>query len=92
MIKTKAKVKKVIQFSDLTPPKVKEILNKYGKSDGIKTKEKKLYFKRFKNKQYCILIFLKNVKKVKPFHLNKTGFGTMSAWITAPAIPKVKKN
>ena len=30
---------KIIQFEDLTPKKVKEILEKYGKPDGIEKKD-----------------------------------------------------
>lgn len=41
-----------------------------------------------KNKKYCLLIFLKNPEKVEPFEINKTGFGMMSAWLTAENIDK----
>lgn len=87
----KAIVEKVIQYSDLTPVKVKDILKQYGQADGI-TKEKiPEFFQRFKNKKYCLLIFLKQPQKIKPFEINKTGFGAMAAWITVESISKIKK-
>ncbi|MFA5050660.1 MAG: ASCH domain-containing protein [Patescibacteria group bacterium] len=91
-IKIKAEVKKVIHFFGLTPKKVKEILNKYGKDDGIEKEKIPEFFKRFKNKNYCILVFLKNPQKIKPFEIDKTGFGLMSAWITVNNIKQIKKS
>ncbi len=45
----------------------------------------------FKNKKYCLLIFLKNPVKIKPFQIDKKGFGMMSAWISVDSINKIKK-
>lgn len=90
-IRIKAKVKKVIQFTDLTPKKVKEILDKYGKDDGIEEEKIPEFFEKFKDKRYCMLIFLKNPQEIKPFEIDKTGFGAMSAWITVDNISKIKK-
>jgi len=87
----KARVAKVLQFADLTPKKVKKILDKYGRDDGIEKEKIPEFFARFKNKKYCLLIFLKNPIKIKPFEIDKTGFGAMSAWITIDDIKKIKK-
>ena len=89
-VSIKTKVDSVMQFSDLTPEKVMEILIKYGKVDGINIKDIKEYYERFKNKNYCILVFLKNSQKIKPFGINKKGFGIMSAWLTVDNITKIK--
>lgn len=86
----KAIVKKVIQFSDLSSEEVKEILDKYGQADGLGINKIPEFFKMFKDKKYCILIFLKNPQKVQPFEINKTGFGAMSAWISIDNINKIK--
>ncbi len=91
-VKIKAEVGKVMQFFDLIPSKVREILNKYGEDDGLEQAKVSEFFKRFKDKKYCILIFLKNPTKVKPFQINKAGFGTMSAWITVDRVFKIKNN
>jgi ASC-1-like (ASCH) protein len=87
----KAKVGKVIQFIDLTPKKVGEILDEYGDEDGLEKDKIPEFFERFKNKKYCILIFLKNPQEVRPFEIDKTGFGSMSAWITVDGILNIKR-
>lgn len=86
-----AVVWRVLQFEYLTPRNVREILAKYGADDGIEKKEIPEFFARFKDKKYCILIFLKSVHKVWPFDVDKTGFGAMSAWIAVPDISKIKE-
>lgn len=90
-IKIKAEVSKVLQFAGLTPKKVKEILNEHGKDDGIKEEKIPEFFARFKNKKYCLLIFLKNPTEIKPFDVDKTGFGAMCAWLSVDNINKIKK-
>src|SRR3989338_1912620 len=89
-VKIRAKVGKVIQFADLTPKKVKEILDEYGNDDGLEKEKIPEFFERFKNKKYCMLIFLKNPQKIEPFEIDKTGFGSMSAWITVDSISKIR--
>lgn len=90
-VRIKAEVSKVMQFADLTPKRVGEILNEYGKDDGIEQEKTPEFFERFKDKKYCMLIFLKNPIEIRPFEIDKTGFGAMSAWITVDNIPKIKK-
>jgi len=90
-VRIKAEVSKIMQFADLTPRRVKEILDEYGEDDGIEKEKIQEFFERFKDKKYCILIFLKNPVEIKPFDINKTGFGAMSAWITIDDISKIKK-
>lgn len=91
LIRVKAGVDKVMQFADLTPKRVKEILNDYGTDIGIEKEKISEFFEKFKDKKYCILIFLKNPQKIKSFDIDKTGFGAMSAWITVGDISKIKK-
>ncbi len=90
-VRLKAEVDKVVQFDDLTPKKVLQILNEYGEDDGIEKEKITEFFERFKNKKYCILIFLKNPQKIKPFDIDKTGFGAMSAWISVNSISTIKR-
>lgn len=89
-VSIKAEVEKVISFSDLTPEKVRQILDKYGNDDGLESDKIKEFFELFKNKKYCLLIFLTNPQKIEPFEINKTGFGTMSAWLTVGNINTIK--
>ena len=109
-VKIKAKVGKVLQFSNLNPIKIGEILKKYGKDDGISrgSGEQSFcldgarkncspmplddwhkFYELFKNKKYCLLIFLKNPVKIRPFEINKKGFGMMSAWVTIKNIKQI---
>lgn len=81
-ITLKADVASVLQFSHLTPSKVKQILTEYGGCDGIPEKEIPKYYKMFKDKNYCLLIFLKNPSRINNFDINKKGFGMMAAWIS----------
>ena len=90
-VRIKAEVGRVMQFADLTPKKVKEILDKYGRDDGLEKKRIPEFFERFRDKKYCILIFLKNPQEIKSFEIDKTGFGVMSAWIAIDDIAKIKK-
>jgi len=87
----KAEVSKVLQFSNLNREKVKKILNQYGKEEGISIDDIPHFFELVKNKKYCLLIFLENPQKIKPFKIDKTGFGMMSAWLCIDNIKKKKK-
>lgn len=87
----KAEVSGVKQFSGLTPEKVKSILNEYAELDGIEKHEIAKYFEMFRSKKYCILVFLKNPVPVKPFKVNKKGYGTMSSWICVNDINRIRK-
>jgi len=46
--------------------------------------------KLFKDKKCCILVFLKNPQKVKPFSINKSGFGSMSSWMAVSNIKNIR--
>lgn len=89
-ITIRTEVDKVIQFSDLTHEKVKEILYKYGQADGLGIDKIPEFFEMFKNKKYCILIFLKNPQRIEPFEVDKSGFGAMSAWISLDNVNSIK--
>lgn len=90
VVKIKAEVDKVIQISELNDKKVKEILEKYAYDDGIENEEIPKFFNLFKEKKKCMLIFLKNPKKIEPFEINKKGFGLMSSWICVDDVNKIK--
>ena len=89
-VSIKTEVEKVISFSDLTPERVSQILDEYGNDDGIGKDKIKEFFELFKNKNYCLLIFLKNPKQIEPFEIDKTGFGMMSAWLSVGNIDKIR--
>ena len=89
-VRAKAVVDKVIQFTDLNAKKRDKILAQYGKSvlgTGGNPEDIKSHFK---DKRYCILVFFNKARKVTPFNINKTGFGTQSAWLIVDNINKIK--
>lgn len=86
-VTVKSQVSKVLCFENLTPKKVRELLCKFGKDDGITDLEK--YYQLFKTKKYCLLIFLEKPEMIKPFDINKQGFGAMAAWICTDDINKI---
>ncbi|MBI4167627.1 MAG: hypothetical protein HY515_01585 [Candidatus Aenigmarchaeota archaeon] len=90
-VRIKSKVRKIVQFSALTPPKVMRILGKYGKADGIEEHDLKKFHGLFKNKKYCILVFLSEPSKIEPFWIDKRGFGSMSSWISINSVDKIRK-
>ena len=86
----KAEVEKVVQLSGLNPGRVRRILDTYGNDDGLGAGDIPKFFKLFRDKKYCVLIYLKNPKKIKPFNIDKSGFGQMAAWISTSDIDNVK--
>ena len=89
-VSVKAIVSDVLAFSDLTPKKVSEILNEWGQKDGIVRSDIDKYYEMFRDKKYCLLIFLKQPEKITPFEISKKGFGAMAAWITVNNIADIR--
>jgi ASC-1-like (ASCH) protein len=86
-----AKVSKIKQFENLNSQKVRELLEKYGGDDGIAVADLESTIGWAKEKRYCTLIYLKNPKKVKPFNIDKRGFGMSAAWLSVNKIGSIKK-
>ncbi len=89
----KTQVSKVVQVNDLTPYKVRKLLWNYAKDDGLGIDDEKLeeFYERFKNKKYAMFIYLKQVESIRPFEIDKAGFGAMSAWVTIENIETIKR-
>jgi hypothetical protein len=85
-VSVKADVESVLQFSDLTSAKVREILDKYG--EDISAGD---IYDLYKDKKYCILVFLKNPQKIESFEIDKKGFGNMAAWLTVEDVISLRK-
>ena len=88
-VTVQATVEKVLFFSDMTKEKYKEIIEKYADAICLQNRNINDYMK--KNYNYITLIFLKEVKEIKPFSVDKTGYGMMAAWITVENIKKLKR-
>jgi len=91
-ITVKARVTKVLQYEIENSNHALEIMKKHGKTDlGLETipEEIKDYTR---NKNYAIFVFFDSVEKIKPFKIDKTGFGSQAAWLTIDNINKIKKS
>jgi ASC-1-like (ASCH) protein len=84
-VSVKVSVRKILQFDNLNQNKVRDILEKYGKEDGIDNVDD--FYKLFKDKRYCLLIYLDKPEKITPFEVSKKGFGAMAAWMLNVKIP-----
>jgi len=89
-IVVRAEVSKVLAFESLSPGVVKKILTKHGGDKGIGISDIKDSYKWLREKKYCTLIFLKKAKEIKPFSINKAGFGNAAAWLAVGDINKIK--
>lgn len=84
----KAQVSSVLQFEINSASDCKKIVEKYGKQIGLLNLNPKTWGKLPK---YCILVRLTSQEKVKPFEINKTGFGNACAWMAVPHISHIKQ-
>jgi ASC-1-like (ASCH) protein len=87
-VRIKAQVSDVKQFVDLDVEKIRKIFEEYS---GICPIDSEDSIERNKDKRYCVLVFLMNPKAIKPFEINKKGYGIMSAWICINKIDDIKK-
>lgn len=87
----KAEVAKVLEFENLNPQNVRRILKEFGSKGKLDIQNLTFSYNLYKNKKYCVLIFLKNPEKIKPFKIDKTGFGISSAWLCIPEISTIKR-
>ena len=69
----KAIVAKVIQFDHLNLETFTKIVEKFGRAICLQNTS---YDSWYQSKNYVTLIFLKNPKKIAPFQIDKTGFGS----------------
>ncbi len=83
-----AVVSRVIEIEDLTSKKIQEVIKYYG--DKMDIKDKKSFLEKIKDTRYCILIFLRKPKHIKPFHISKKGFGSAAAWLVVENIKIIK--
>lgn len=89
-VAVKAEVQKVIQISYLTPEKVRKVIYKYGEADGLGIRDIPRFYRTFKDKKYCILVFIRNPERIEPFEIDKSGFGMMSGWLSVVDINQIR--
>ncbi len=81
-----AKVEEVMFYDALDKSIFDEIISKYGSRICIDSS----FWDLVKDKRLVTLIFLKDVVDVKPFGIDKSGYGMMAAWMTIADIEKIK--
>jgi len=88
-----AEVDTVLQYENLNTNLIREIVETYGNRIAPNATNKSLneWVNTLDSKRYCILVFLKNVKSIQPFEIDKKGFGISSAWLVVGDIEKVRK-
>lgn len=82
----KATVSKVLQFDNLNHEKFEYIIENFGKQIYLKNIK---YDAWYRSKNYVTLIFLTNPQTVKPFKIDKSGFGSACAWLTVSNINSI---
>jgi hypothetical protein len=88
-VTAKAEVKKVYQFEIAKPTDANRIVKQYGKKICLINSNPHTWNSQ---PRYCVLIGLKNPKKIHtPFHIDKTGFGSATAWVITKNINKIRR-
>lgn len=85
-VTVQATVSKVLQFELPDVAAAQKVVKKYGQDIGLINRDPATWGKV---PRYCILAFLENPKAIKPFSINKKGFGSAAAWITVKDIKKI---
>ena len=85
-VAAKAVAGKAMFFDNLNEEKIIKILRQYGKQICIDES----YAGKFKGKNYCTVVFLKDVERIEPFNISKKGYGNMAAWISVDDIRRIK--
>lgn len=86
-VTTSGITKKVLFIDNLDESKIIEIYETYGEEICF-SKSRDELIEKHKDKKYCILIFLKDICKLKNPFIVKKSYGT--AWITVDNIDKLK--
>lgn len=88
-VTVKATVARVEQFY-LPQTNVHELIQKQGRHIGFQEKKFPEIVAWCQKRKYGILIHLKDVQRIEPFAIDKTGYGLMAAWITVDDIALIK--
>jgi ASC-1-like (ASCH) protein len=82
---------RIWQFEDLDEGKIRKILKDWHQEIGFDEADIERNVEYYQGKKYCILVEIVNPKRVDPFEIDKTGFGTGSAWLTVKDIKQIKR-
>jgi len=90
-VNVKAIITKVEQYEVQNKKQRKDIIKKVWEDDLGKDGDKKILEDYSKGKKFCIIVWFDNVEKIKPFYINKKGFGNMASWICVEDVKRIKK-
>jgi len=89
-VSIKTTVTKVKQYEIQNEKQKNDIIEKVWENDLGADSDKKILENYSQNKKYCIVIYFNKAKKIKPFNINKEGFGNMASWICVGDVNKIK--
>jgi ASC-1-like (ASCH) protein len=89
-VTVKAEVTKVDQYANIDEAKRTQIMSKYSLKQLGATAIKQELEEYTKDKNYAIFVHLANPQKIKPFDIDKTGYGAMAAWLIVKDIDQIK--
>ncbi len=89
-VSAKAIVERVLFFDNLDMAKVRGIVDTHGSAICFSS-ETRRDLSWAAGKRYCVLIFLRDAQRIEPFHIDKTGFGNMAAWISVPSVAALRR-
>jgi hypothetical protein len=89
-VTVRATVSQVEQFADLDDNTRSAVIKKCCYADVGSRKIPSAILNYTKGKKYCIIVHLKTPQAVKPFEIDKSGYGNMCAWISLLDINKIK--
>ncbi|KKR05502.1 MAG: hypothetical protein UT34_C0002G0009 [candidate division WS6 bacterium GW2011_GWF2_39_15] len=87
----KATISKVEQFEDLNEKQRQTLIKRFSAKDLGTTGISQEIEEHIKGKRYAIIIHLKDPKAIRPFQIDKTGYGTQASWLSVKDIKKIKR-
>ena len=86
VIQARAKVERVLNSDKMTEEESARLIDRHQNMLQLSKKQ----YDRWAGKRYLVLIEVKEVEKVEPFRIDKSGFGNMDDWLPVEQIEKVR--
>jgi hypothetical protein len=86
VIQARAKVERVLNSDRMTEEESAQLIDRHQNMLLLSKKQ----YDRWAGKRYLVLIEVKEVEKVEPFRIDKSGFGNMDDWLPVEQIEKVR--
>jgi len=86
VIQARAKVERVLNSDRMTEEESVQLIDRHQNMLQLSKNQ----YDRWAGKRYLVLIEVKEVEKVEPFRIDKSGFGNMDDWLPVEQIKKVR--